>query len=248
MDRRKFLLATGAATIAANSTMVSGENRTDDPFNDVKKMISEKKPITWVFTGDSITHGALHTYGWRSYVEYFAERVRWEMKRMHDFVINTGISGDTLKGISADVDRRIFQFRPQVISLNIGMNDCREGDKGKAAFKQYLENLIEKAERQKSILLLQTPNLIDFLKSEERQPLPKYVEIIREIGAEYKLPLVDHYGYWVSQTANSSRLQFWLNDGAIHPNNFGHIVMAHKIFQDLGIFDPLSPTCKFFIP
>lgn len=247
MNRRKFLLATGAATIAANATLASGEDRTD-PFNDLKKMIGEKEPITWVFTGDSITHGALHTYGWRSYVEHFAERVRWELKRMHDFVINTGISGDTLKGISADADRRIFQFRPQVVSLHIGMNDCREAEKGKATFRRSLENLIEKVEKQKSILLLHTPNLIDFLKSEERRLLPDYVEIIREIGAEYNLPVVDHYGYWVSQTANSSRLQFWLNDGAIHPNNFGHMVMAHKIFHDLGIFDSSSPTCKFFIP
>jgi len=247
MDRRKFLVATGAVTIAANAGITSGRNATD-PFDDLKKIIEEKKTIIWVFTGDSITHGALHTFGFRSYVEHFAERIRWEMRRMHDFVINTGISGDTLKGISADADRRIFQFRPQVISLNIGMNDCREGEKGKATFRQYLENLIEKAEKQKSILLLQTPNLIDFLKSEGRRSLPEYVEIIRGIGAEYKLPLVDHYGYWVSQTANSSRLQFWLNDGAIHPNNFGHIVMAHKIFHDLGIFDPLSLTCKFFTP
>lgn len=247
MDRRKFLLATGAATIAANAAFASGENGTDT-FNDLKKLIGEKKPITWVFTGDSITHGALHTFGFRSYVEHFAERIRWEMRRMNDFVINTGISGDTLKGILANADRRIFQFRPQVISLNIGMNDCREGEKGKAAFRQSLENLIEKVEKQKSILLLHTPNLIDFVKSEERRPLPEYVDILCEIGTEHKLPLVNHYRYWIGETANSSRLQFWLNDGAIHPNNFGHIVMAHKIFHDLGIFDPSSPTCKFFIP
>jgi len=247
MNRRKFLVATGAVTIAANAVIASGRNA-PDPFDDLKKIIGEKKPIIWVFTGDSITHGALHTFGFRSYVEHFAERIRWEMKRMHDFVINTGISGDTLKGISANADPRIFQFRPQVVSLNIGMNDCREAEKGKASFRRFLENLIEKVEKQKSVLLLHTPNLIDFLKSEERRLLPDYVEIIREIGAEYNLPVVDHYRYWVSQTANSSRLQFWLNDGAIHPNNFGHIVMAHKIFHDLGIFDPLSPTCKFFTP
>jgi lysophospholipase L1-like esterase len=245
MNRRNFIGVIGAATLAANTIQGNIQN---DRFQPIKNLLADKRSLIWVFTGDSITHGALHTYGWRSYVEHFAERVRWEMRRMHDLVINTGISGDTLKGISADVDRRIFQFRPQVISLNIGMNDCREGEKGKAAFRRYLENLIEKAEKQKSILLLQTPNLIDFLKSEDRRPLPEYVEIIRGIATECKLPLVDHYGYWVGQAANSSRLQFWLNDGAIHPNNFGHIVMAHKIFHDLGIFDPLSLTCKFFIP
>ena len=245
MNRRNFLGAMGAATIAASTIQGNIQN---DIFQPIKNLIAGKQPLIWVFTGDSITHGALHTFGSRGYVEHFAERIRWEMRRMNDFVINTGISGDTLKGISANADRRIFQFRPHMISLNIGMNDCREGEKGKLVFRQSFEKLIEKVEKQKSILLLHTPNLIDFLKSEERRPLPEYVEIIREIGAEYKLPVVDHYGYWIDQTANSSRLQFWLNDGAIHPNNFGHIVMAHKIFRDLGIFDPSSPTCKFFIP
>ena len=53
-----------------------------------------------MFTGDSITHGALHTMGWRSYPEHFAERVRWELGRMRDIVINTGISGDRMPAYS----------------------------------------------------------------------------------------------------------------------------------------------------
>jgi lysophospholipase L1-like esterase len=57
---------------------------------------NKNKPITWVFVGDSITHGARHTNGWRSYSEHFAERMRWEMKRYTDTVINTGITNDTI--------------------------------------------------------------------------------------------------------------------------------------------------------
>lgn len=35
-------------------------------------------PVTWVFLGDSITQGVVHTHGHRGYVEHFAERVRGE--------------------------------------------------------------------------------------------------------------------------------------------------------------------------
>ena len=248
MNRRKFLGVVGAGTLVVNSTWAQSEILQDDSFAELKKRMADKQPIIWVFTGDSITHGALHTYGWRSYVEHFAERIRWEMKRMNDFVINTGVSGETLKGIVAKADWRIFQFHPHVVSLKIGMNDCRDAEKGKDVFRQSFETLMGKIQEQKIILLLHTPNLIDFLKSKEREALPEYIEIIRELASKYKLPLVDHYAYWVKETANSSRLQFWLNDGSIHPNNFGHVVLARKIFQDLGIFDPNSPTCRLFVP
>lgn len=248
MNRRSFLESVGAAVMVANANLDKTGASQEDPFQALKKRLSDKQPMIWVFTGDSIMHGALHTFGWRSYVEHFAERVRWEMRRMNDVVINTGISGDTLKGIVARSDWRIFQFRPDVISLKIGMNDCRDAEKGKDVFRQSFETLLDKVRKQKGLLLLNTPNLIDFLKAKERQALPEYVELLRELAAKYNLPLVDHYAHWMKEAGTGSRLQMWLNDGSIHPNHFGHLGLVRKIFQDLGIFDPNSVTCKLFVP
>ena len=42
-------------------------------------LADKKQPITWLFTGDSITHVAKHTGGYRSYPELFSERIRWEL-------------------------------------------------------------------------------------------------------------------------------------------------------------------------
>ena len=249
MNRRNFLGAIGASAVIANANLAQNIAQQEYYFQDIKKRIADKEPIIWVFTGDSITHGALHTYGWRSYVEHFQERVRFEMRRMTDIVINSGISGDTMKGILARDEWRIFQFKPQIISVKIGMNDCRDGEKGLTFFKESLEKLIEKTNKQKIHLILNTPNLIQFELDKARQSLPLYVETIREISKERKIPLVDHYDYWLKETKGSSRLQMWLNDGSIHPNNFGHIVLARKIFQDLGIFDEKSIVCnRLFVP
>lgn len=247
MNRRNFIAAAGAAAIAASTTIAQSDTKSDS-FENLKRLIADRKPLIWVFTGDSITHGALHTFGWRSYVEHFAERVRWELRRMNDVVINTGISGDVLDKLVANSDWRISQFRPNVVSLKIGMNDCRNAGKGAEVFRRSLEELLEKTRKNKAVLLLHTPNLIDFAKAKERAALPEYVEIIREVAGKYNLPLVDHYAHWQRETANSSRLQMWLNDGSIHPNNYGHTVLANKIFQDLGVFDEKSPTCRLFIP
>jgi lysophospholipase L1-like esterase len=249
MNRRSFIAASGAAVISANAVLgrSRGKGTDEDAFAPLKTLLKSKEPLIWIFTGDSITHGALHTFGQRSYVEHFAERVRWELRRMNDVVINTGISGDTMKGISAGEDRRIFQFRPNVVSLNIGMNDCRNGSEGLGFFRDSIEALIKKSREAKALLILNTPNIIYFPNDKARADLPLYVDAIRELAGKHKIALVDHYAYWQKEAA-PSKLQMWLNDGSIHPNRFGHLVLARKIFLDLGIFDANSMVCKLFVP
>lgn len=70
----------------------------------IAKYLKEKDPLIWVFTGDSITQGAKHTQGYRSYPEIFSERIRWELGRGRDIIINTGISGNTTQTILDDFD------------------------------------------------------------------------------------------------------------------------------------------------
>ncbi|MFD5187760.1 LamG-like jellyroll fold domain-containing protein [Streptomyces sp. NPDC058357] len=47
----------------------------------ISTVLNSDTPATRVVTGDSNTHGALHTNGWRSYPEHWTERVRWELGR-----------------------------------------------------------------------------------------------------------------------------------------------------------------------
>ena len=81
----------------------------------IKKILGSKDRFRWVFTGDSITMGAKHTHGYRSYVEIFRERLQWELGRSWDIVINTemsgirpGISLKTLYGGLSNLCRSLF--------------------------------------------------------------------------------------------------------------------------------------------
>src|SRR5437763_1523904 len=80
--------------------------------------------VKWVFAGDSITHGALHSFGYRDYVEHFAERLRFEMHRTGDLVIKTASDGWRTKNLIDDLDASVLQFSPQVVSIHLGMNDA----------------------------------------------------------------------------------------------------------------------------
>jgi acyl-CoA thioesterase-1 len=56
----------------------------------IQQMLASPEPVKWLFMGDSIAQGALHTMGHRDYPQHFGERVRWELRRTQDCVINNG--------------------------------------------------------------------------------------------------------------------------------------------------------------
>src|SRR5687767_5660953 len=56
----------------------------DEDLQKIAEFLRGKAPIKWIFSGDSITQGAKHTFGDRSYPEIFSERVRWELGRVRD--------------------------------------------------------------------------------------------------------------------------------------------------------------------
>jgi acyl-CoA thioesterase-1 len=255
LKRRTFLGQLGSVGVASITADGQKLSASDNDGQEIRSLLASKKPVVWVLTGDSITHGALHTCGWRSYPELFAERVRWELYRLRDIVINTGISGDTVGGLLAELDWRILQFKPQVASVMMGMNDCVHGPAGRDEFRQNLDRLLDTLQNHPTLPLLHTPNLI-YPSDLRRQDLAAYVQIIRDVAKERKLLLVDHYSHWqdkvnsavaINGKPDPSSLLYWLNDGAVHPNEYGHRELANLLFDRLGIFDPASRTCRLFV-
>ena len=209
----------------------------------IRELLNTPQPVVWLFTGDSITHGALHTHGWRSYPEHFAERVRWELQRMRDVVINTGISGDTVRGLLEDVSHRVLRFEPDVVSIMIGMNDAADGPAGRSEFQSAYRTLLDWLRKEtRCPLWLHTPNPVTPAET-RRTDLPAYVEIVRTVAAEYDAVLLDHDRLWRQMSVPLERL---LDDGELHPNHLGHTLMARYCFQALGIFDAGAPTCQLF--
>jgi lysophospholipase L1-like esterase len=255
-DRRSFLSelvgAVGAGAAVGLQASAGEQQPAANPgaadLEQIKARLAGKEPVTWVFTGDSITHGALHTLGWRSYPEHFAERVRWELKRMRDIVINTGISGDTIPGVSADLNWRVLQFKPAVVSLMFGMNDCTAGPAGREKFRTGLAALVERVQAGGAIPILNTPNTVYIAKSPRREDLPAYADIVREYAVANGVVLVDHWKHWQAAKPDQETLLPWIEDQSIHPGVYGHREFAKEIFRVLGIHDEASPTCKLEVP
>jgi lysophospholipase L1-like esterase len=214
----------------------------------ITELLARKDPVMWVFTGDSITHGALHTKGWRSYPEHFAERVRWELKRMRDIVVNTGVSGDRAQGLLPDLDWRVLHLKPDVVSVMLGVNDSAYGPVARDLFRKDLTAIVTKIMAAGAIPILNTPNTVYLRNAPTQGDLAAYAQVVRDIAKASQAILVDHYAHWEMVKPDQEALLKWLDDQSVHPGFLGHRELAKQIFRVMGIFDEQSPTCQLEVP
>ncbi|QZA76476.1 SGNH/GDSL hydrolase family protein [Deefgea tanakiae] len=221
-------------------------------MTDLAAYLNDSTPRTWMFYGDSITHGVLHTFGARCFSEHFAERVRFELNRPDDVIINNANSGLNTKQLLAHFPSRVARFRPDVLVLMAGMNDCntKQEDNQFVSLPEFRENLIAMVIAVRTwggeVLLQTVTPVIPGLIPERGLSLPQYNDAIRSVAQELAVPLIDHASVWAKYADNIN----WLMADAIHPNAYGHILLAHSLFQHLGIFQPnlTSPTSRLFMP
>lgn len=208
------------------------------------------EPLTWVITGDSITQGAKWVGRERAYPELIQERIRWEMKRRRDFFINSGISGERAAGLLADFEWRVLRFRPDVVSIMIGMNDSIKGPAGREAFGGELREMIRLVRAAGALPILHRTNPVDpqpldanNTSSRQRADLPAYNEIIAQVAHETNTILIDHWARWQEAQPTTAALREWLAD-PIHPNGAGHRQFAIEFFRTLGCYDPAAVSTQ----
>ena len=209
-----------------------------------------KEPWTWVFYGDSITHGACHTRGYRSFVEIFHEYLRWELRFKEDSVINSGSSGySTFELLNEDYyNFMVRRYKPQVVFLLIGCNDIVLPECGGAeGFRLRLEKLVKRIQQDGSIVVLQTYNTMRNVKepedyAERYVQFPAFNQVIRDTAEKYNTILIDHCKYWEEK----ADLETWL-DEPLHPGAPGHLEMAKLILESLNADITKSPACQINI-
>ncbi|MCB5168337.1 GDSL-type esterase/lipase family protein [Streptomyces bambusae] len=191
-----------------------------------------EEPMTWVATGDSITQAVLHTYGARGWVEHLHERIRWQLDRLTDIVVNTGVSAWTATDVLGSYDHLIGRFAPDVLSVSLGTNDARAGRAGLPEFHRSMREIIARTEDAR--IVLHTPALTSWTGRAARAELPAYCEAVREIAADTGALLVDHEAHWLARFPDGADPIAWLDDPA-HPNATGHRQMADHTLRTLGL-------------
>ncbi len=213
-----------ARLIARNAAMPEAKQ--------LSNMLAGKKPLLWLFLGDSITHGAAHTRGSRDYVDHCEEVIRWELRkpqRIRDLVVNAGISGDTIARYFAEEKMRILPDDPHVVFINFGVNDVRS-KVSEEKFMDDLRTLVKQVRRERAIPILQVPSPVKGMKARDWL----FRDKICELADELDCLLVDHPLYWQEYSKADAYIPAWMND-ALHPNMYGHRAMAQAIVKALQL-------------
>ncbi|QDE33470.1 SGNH/GDSL hydrolase family protein [Microbacterium foliorum] len=195
------------------------------------------EPLNWVITGDSITHGLVHTQGGRSYAEHLHELIRGELARTRDTVINTAISGHRLTDILDDWDRRVATWRPDIVTLMIGTNDMATGPDRvtveAAAFAASLREFVSRVRASGAVPVLQTPPSIDVANAPGRERIAEFADAVRQVAASDDVILVDQHARFTE--LGNGGVPWGLMGDPFHPNAAGHAALALELANALDI-------------
>ena len=234
---------------------------------DLSSLLTRPAPSTWLFAGDSITQGAVHTRGWRDYTQLFRERLG-EMVRNDDVVINSAVGGWGVESLAGRLEERVLRFRPDALFTMFGTNDAAQGAEYLPSYEEQYAKVIETA-RSAGIgtVVVQTTvpmwpidaeRVIELARYEGEEleaaklrgfrmrleHMAEYVGATREVAGRMRVPLIDHWAAWDAVGSGYGQLL----DGRFHPNEYGHRLIAHTIFGACGMWDERSWTCRLFVP
>src|SRR5262249_30325371 len=130
----KRILTTSLATLIAGSFALAADSKpattasTDlKPFVD---SINLKDGDTLVFLGDSITHQCLYT-------QYIEDFFYTRYPKLHIHFHNSGVGGDRAKDALTRFDEDVAKYKPNYVTILLGMNDGSYRDFDKAVFDTY---------------------------------------------------------------------------------------------------------------
>lgn len=209
----------------------------------LEALLAADAPLTWVMTGDSITHGLIHTRGARNYVDHLHELIRGDLGRVQDAVINTAVTGWRIPLILDDFERRVATWRPDVVTLMIGTNDCStvwvDPVVSPSEFGEGIASFVARVRELGAIPVLQTPPVIDLLHAPDRDRIGEFAATVREVAAREDAILVDQHAVFASFSEGTGPgnegMPWGLLDDAFHPNGAGHAAIALELARALGL-------------
>lgn len=160
-------------------------------------------------------------------------------------VVNTGISGNTVRDLRARWQSDVLDLRPDWLSVMIGINDVwrhfdrplmREHHVPIEEYATTLGDLVAKARPMLQGLVLMTPFFIEPHRADPmRAQMDRYGDVVRRLAAAQNAVFVD------TQAAFDQVLAH-LYPGAlaadrVHPNQSGHMVLARAF---LAAIDALT--------
>ncbi|MFG6374128.1 MAG: Ig-like domain-containing protein, partial [Oscillospiraceae bacterium] len=210
------------------------------PQQTIKTKVDGNDAMTWLFMGDSITHGAAWTGGYDSLAQLFEKFVKDDLDRKQDIVINAGSSGANTASTITDLDRRLSKYSPDVVVLMLGTNSSGINDD---QYKTNLHTILDKIIAKGAVPVLRTPP--PSANSGYTTRLETRSQLIRDVAAEEtyadKVIVVDQHATW---NRSNYTAVFTRDTSNVHPDEAGHLWFAHQLINDMGLWKADAEICQ----
>lgn len=237
----------------------------------IRGLMYGEKPVTYLFMGDSITHGVV-TRGYDNVPQMFAKYLD-EIGRTDDIVLNTGVTNATIATTLNQKEPRLTRYHPDVVMIMLGTNDTSVRGENTVTgpesatlhgitVEQYAERykeLIREAHKTNpdvSIVLRVPCDMAGQLDAHSGFE-DKFAEIAN-IAADMRkeidglnIAVVNHLQYWRYYRDNVRNDNIttsgygWLVSDGIHPNGRGNLAMFQQIIKELGLYVPASELANY---
>ena len=205
----------------------------------IEEVVESSEPKTWLFIGDSITHGAAWTKGYDSCTQNFEKYLKEDLDRKDDVVINTAISGCTTEDHLKDPDYRVKNYTADVVVIMLGMNDFDSG-MSLDTFKSNLKTIAGWCLENNpgcQVVLRACQSVNPSSDQAEYDQLHSFCQAVNEVAEEEDWILVDHTKTWDEARKQQSYIDqagYW-NGNRHHPNGRGHQIMLKDMLEAMGL-------------
>ncbi|MGT2951206.1 hypothetical protein BU202_08815 [Streptococcus cuniculi] len=201
----------------------------------LESVFRSKESLNWLFMGDSITHGALWTFGYDSTPQIIEKYLHDVLGRREDVILNTAVSGSTISETLSHFEQRFNRYQPDIVCLMLGTNDSQQISP--AAYYNELKELVHLLRKRGSTIILRTPP-----PSLRYENIIEYANQVQKLATQEEVILIDHYDTFSAILDTypylwDAKYCIMSDSPPLHPGPNGHIMMAKDILDGLGLWE-----------
>lgn len=220
-----------------------------------------ERPIVIACLGDSVTHGCFDLFvdAKGDYIPHYMPEQGYAAKvgrRLNELfpaaavtMLNAGISGDSSAGGLERLERDVLSFRPDLVTVNFGLNDSMSGEAGLEKYKSNMTQIFRKILDSGAEAMLVTPSFMcsyvpalvtgerlrgvaaEAAKVQNDGILARYAEAAREAARELGVPVADAYRRWERLRDMGVDTTALLSNGINHPTIEMHELFVEEIMR-----------------
>lgn len=197
----------------------------------IAQLVESDGQLTWLFMGDSITHGALHLAGYDSITQTFEKYLRDDLGREDDLVINTAVSSAGVTDTLTYLYERLERYSPDVVAIMLGTNN-RSNPSG-ANYADNLQAIIDAAQNRgaKVILRIPIPN-----RDNNDSGLADIRTLALQVAENNPdVIVVDQYAVFQELLTNAGYMGGLLYNDNLHPKAPGQLLMSKLFIEGAGL-------------